>query len=33
VGIPFVIVEGMVVVHSGKVTAAWPGRAIRAPGH
>jgi N-acyl-D-aspartate/D-glutamate deacylase len=31
VGIPFVIVEGKVVVDSGKVTAARPGRAIRAP--
>ena len=32
-GIPYVIVEGKVVVDSGKVTAARPGRAIRAPGH
>jgi dihydroorotase len=32
-GIPFVIVEGKVVVDSGKVTAARPGRAIRAPKH
>jgi dihydroorotase len=31
VGIPFVIVEGKVVVDSGAVTAARPGRAIRAP--
>jgi len=31
VGIPFVIVGGQVVVDSGKVTAARPGRAIRAP--
>ena len=30
-GIPFVIVGGQVVVDSGKVTAARPGRAIRAP--
>jgi dihydroorotase len=32
-GIPFVIVEGKVVVDSGKVMTARPGRAIRAPGH
>ena len=31
-GIPFVVVAGQVVVDSGKVTAARPGRAIRAPG-
>jgi N-acyl-D-aspartate/D-glutamate deacylase len=31
VGIPYVIVAGQVVVDSGKVTAARPGRAIRAP--
>jgi N-acyl-D-aspartate/D-glutamate deacylase len=31
-GIPYVIVGGQVVVDSGKVTAARPGRAIRAPG-
>jgi N-acyl-D-aspartate/D-glutamate deacylase len=30
-GIPFVIVGGQVVVDSGQVTAARPGRAIRAP--
>jgi dihydroorotase len=30
-GIPFVIIGGQVVVDSGKVTAARPGRAIRAP--
>ena len=30
-GIPFVIVGGQVVVDSGKVTAARPGKAIRAP--
>ena len=30
-GIPFVIVGGQVVVDSGRVTAARPGRAIRAP--
>ncbi len=30
-GIPFVIVGGQVVVDGGKVTAARPGRAIRAP--
>lgn len=30
-GIPFVIVSGQVVVDSGKVTAARPGRPIRAP--
>jgi N-acyl-D-aspartate/D-glutamate deacylase len=30
-GIPFVIVAGEVVVDSGRVTAARPGRAIRAP--
>jgi len=31
-GIPFVIVNGQVVVDSGKVTAARPGRGVRAPG-
>jgi len=31
VGIPFVIVGGQVVVDSGQVTSARPGRAIRAP--
>jgi cytosine/adenosine deaminase-related metal-dependent hydrolase len=31
-GIPYVIVNGQVVVDSGKVTQARPGRAIRAPG-
>ncbi len=31
VGIPYVIIAGQVVVDSGKVTAARPGRAIRAP--
>ena len=30
-GIPFVIVNGQVVVDSGKVTAARPGRGVRAP--
>lgn len=30
-GIPFVIIGGQVVVDSGRVTAARPGRAIRAP--
>ena len=30
-GIPYVVVGGQVVVDSGKVTAARPGRAIRAP--
>jgi N-acyl-D-aspartate/D-glutamate deacylase len=30
-GIPYVIVSGQVVVDSGKVTAARPGKAIRAP--
>ena len=30
-GIPYVIIGGQVVVDSGKVTAARPGRAIRAP--
>jgi N-acyl-D-aspartate/D-glutamate deacylase len=30
-GIPFVIVNGQVVVDSGRVTSARPGRAIRAP--
>jgi N-acyl-D-aspartate/D-glutamate deacylase len=30
-GIPFVVVGGQVVVDSGKVTTARPGRAIRAP--
>jgi len=30
-GIPFVVVGGQVVVDSGRVTAARPGRAIRAP--
>lgn len=30
-GIPYVIVNGQVVVDSGRVTAARPGRAIRAP--
>ena len=30
-GIPFVIVGGQVVVDSGQVTAARPGKAIRAP--
>ncbi len=30
-GIPFVVVNGQVVVDSGKVTAARPGRAVRAP--
>jgi N-acyl-D-aspartate/D-glutamate deacylase len=30
VGIPFVVVGGQVVVDSGKVTAARPGRPIRA---
>ena len=30
-GIPFVVVGGQVVVDSGKVTSARPGRAIRAP--
>jgi N-acyl-D-aspartate/D-glutamate deacylase len=30
-GIPFVIVGGQVVVDNGKITAARPGRAIRAP--
>src|SRR5678815_5141581 len=31
-GIPFVVVNGQVVVDSGKVTAARPGRGVRAPG-
>jgi N-acyl-D-aspartate/D-glutamate deacylase len=31
VGIPYVIVAGQVVVDSGRVTKARPGRAIRAP--
>ena len=31
VGIPYVIVGGQLVVDSGKVTKARPGRAIRAP--
>ena len=30
-GIPFVVVNGQVIVDSGKVTAARPGRAVRAP--
>ena len=30
-GIPYVIVNGQVVVDSGRVTSARPGRAIRAP--
>ena len=30
-GIPFVIVGGQVVVDAGQVTAARPGRAVRAP--
>ena len=30
-GIPYVIVGGQIVVDSGNVTAARPGRAIRAP--
>jgi N-acyl-D-aspartate/D-glutamate deacylase len=30
-GIPFVIVGGQVVVDGGEVTAARPGRAVRAP--
>jgi len=30
-GIPFVVVNGQVVVDSGKVTAARPGRGVRAP--
>ena len=33
-GIPFVVVGGQVVVDNGQVTAARPGRAVRAvPGH
>ncbi len=31
VGIPFVIVNGVVVVDSGQVTAARPGRGVRGP--
>ena len=31
-GIPYVIVGGHVVVDQGHVTAARPGRAVRAPG-
>jgi N-acyl-D-aspartate/D-glutamate deacylase len=30
-GVPFVIVGGQVVVDNGEVTAARPGRAVRAP--
>ena len=30
-GIPFVVVNGQVIVDSGKVTAARPGHAVRAP--
>jgi dihydroorotase len=30
-GIPYVIVSGQVVVDKGEVTAARPGRAVRAP--
>jgi N-acyl-D-aspartate/D-glutamate deacylase len=30
-GIPYVIVGGQVVVDAGQVTAARPGRAVRAP--
>ena len=30
-GIPFVVVDGQVIVDSGKVTAARPGRGVRAP--
>jgi len=30
-GIPFVIVGGVVIVDGGNVTAARPGRAVRAP--
>jgi len=30
-GIPFVVVNGQVVVDGGKVTAARPGRGVRAP--
>ena len=31
-GIPYVVVGGQVVVDNGTITAARPGRAIRAPG-
>jgi N-acyl-D-aspartate/D-glutamate deacylase len=30
-GIPFVVVNGQVIVDSGKVTAVRPGRGVRAP--
>ncbi len=32
-GIPFVAVNGQLVVDEGKITAARPGRALRGPGH
>jgi N-acyl-D-aspartate/D-glutamate deacylase len=32
-GIPYVAVNGVLVVDSGKITGATPGRAIRGPGY